>query len=115
MSEELKEIKNEECFCKNKYFRNFLTTTAGVFVGGFLALSLFGAINKPPMPAFPMHPPVFHHYTPQFPIMKHCDCPCHKKMKMFHEFKKGEFKKGEFKRPPFNPQKPDKKPEKNND
>lgn len=106
MSEELKEIKNEECFCKNKYFRNFLTTTAGVFVGGFLALSLFSAINKPPMPIFPMYPSHFYHTMPA-PIIKHHDCPCHNKIRHFHKFKKGEFNK-----PAFTLQKENKKLEK---
>lgn len=95
MSEEIKETKNE-CFCQNKDFRNFLATTAGVFVGGFLALSLHSAINKPPVPIFPAHPAPFYHTMPA-PIMKPFhDCPCHRKARFMHEFKKGEFKKPTF-------------------
>ena len=110
MSEENKETKNE-CFCQNKDFRNFLTTTAGVFIGGFLALSLHSAINKPPVPLFPAHPAPMYHYTPHMPIVKPFhDCPCHRKYRPMYEFKKGEFKK-----PVFKMQKKFEKTEKNND
>lgn len=55
------EIRTEEekqckCFCQSKGFRKFLVVAAGTFVGVYLALSLFTAIHKPPMPA-PMQPP----------------------------------------------------------
>ena len=86
MSEENKEIQKEECFCKNKYFRNFLTISLGTFVGGFCALNLFTALNKPPM--FPPAP-YFHkmHYSQLHHggFKKHdCDCKCHKKFMKKH-------------------------------
>ena len=64
MSEEktVEIVKEKECncFCKSEGFRNFLITALGTFVGVFLALSLFAALHKPPMPCpchrFP-HPP----------------------------------------------------------
>ena len=90
MTEEIKETEiKEECFCKSKSFRKFLIIAGGSFVGVFCALSLFAALNKPPLPSAPIgpitpmvgaygHPYAGHH-------MKHfkrhnCDCPCHKKM-----------------------------------
>ena len=90
MSDEIKEINQEKCFCKSVGFKKFLVVSLGTFVGGFCAISLFAALNKPPM--HPMHPMMYHgpkmghHY-----IMKHhrmkkhdCDCPCHKKMMKKH-------------------------------
>ena len=89
MTEEIKETEiKEECFCKSKGFRKFLIVAGGSFVGVFCAISLFAALNKPPMPPVPMGPmpPMAggygHHYMGH---MKHfkkhdCDCPCHKKM-----------------------------------
>lgn len=51
----LSEIKQEEkCFCKSEGVKNFAIVAAGSFVGVFLALSLFTALQRPPMP--PMHP-----------------------------------------------------------
>ena len=57
MTDENKEVnemenqrENRECFCQSKWFRKFLVTTAGTFVGVFCALSLFAALHKPPMP-----------------------------------------------------------------
>lgn len=85
MSEEQNKTKYEECFCKSKYFKNFLTTALGVFVGGFFALSLHSAINEPKMPLYPMPPmPIYH--TFDMPIIHH-DCPCHKIQKPIHAFK----------------------------
>ncbi len=91
MQEETKEMNNNECFCKSKGFRKFLIVTAGTFVGGFCAISLFAALHKPPM--MPPQPFMGHQpfmmqggfYGPQ-----HCNCPCHKKMmkKHFKEMKK---------------------------
>ena len=60
-------VKNE-CFCQSKWFRKFLTTALGTFVGVFCALSLFAAMHKPPMPpcAFGygkmMRPPMHCHH-----------------------------------------------------
>ena len=116
-TEEIKETR-PECFCQNKDFRNFLTTAAGVFVGGILALSLYGAINKPPVPIMPVHPAPFYHYTPHYTIAKPLhDCPCHRKMRTMYEFKIDEFKKDfskklELKKPQFEMQKKFEKPEK---
>ena len=49
-------IKETECrcFCKSEGFRNFLVTALGTFIGVYMALSLFTAIHKPPMPC-PCH------------------------------------------------------------
>ena len=75
MTDENKEVnemenqrENRECFCQSKWFRKFLVTTAGTFVGVFCALSLFTALHKPPMPpcAFGygkmMRPPMHCHH-----------------------------------------------------
>ena len=53
MTEENKIVEEEQCrcFCKSKGFRKFLVVATGTFVGVFLALSLFAALHKPPMPA----------------------------------------------------------------
>lgn len=52
MTEEIKiEEKQCNCICQSKGFRKFLVVAAGTFVGVYLALSLFAAIHKPPMPA----------------------------------------------------------------
>ena len=60
MSDENKIIEEKhECLCQNKYFKKFLIISVGTFVGAFLALSLFAALSKTPMPA-------------QMP----CPCPC---------------------------------------
>ena len=62
-------VEKRECFCQSKWFRKFLTTALGTFVGVFCALSLFAALHKPPMPPCPfgygkmMRPPMHcHHY-----------------------------------------------------
>ena len=60
----------EECFCKSKWFKKFITISLGTFVGVFCGLSLFAALHKPPMPPCPlgygkvMRPPMHcnHHY-----------------------------------------------------
>lgn len=85
MSDEIKEIKQEKCFCKSEGFRKFLVVSLGTFVGGFCAISLFAALNKPPM--YPMIPMMrganmgHHHMMHGHHIKKHdCNCPCHKKM-----------------------------------
>ena len=49
---EVTEVK-KECLCQSKWFRKFLTTALGTFVGVFCALSLFAALHKPPMPPCP--------------------------------------------------------------
>ncbi len=82
MTEEIKtvEVKNE-CFCQSKWFRKFLTTALGTFVGVFCALSLFAALHKPPMPPCP-----FGHGPMMRPAMH-----CH-----HHHFNKHRGLKGEF-------------------
>lgn len=52
MNTEIKEERKTECkcLCCSEGFRDFLKITAGSFVGVFLALSLFAALHKPPMP-----------------------------------------------------------------
>ena len=51
MTDENKIIEEKhECLCQKKWFRKFLVIASGTFVGVFLALSLFTALNKPPMP-----------------------------------------------------------------
>lgn len=93
MSEEIKTAQENKCFCQSPFFKKFSTIALGTFVGGFCAISLFAALNKPPMmPMAPMMMPKagFHH-------MMHnhhkCDCPCHKKMMKKHFEKKAEFYK----------------------
>ena len=57
MTEENKIEEEHKCFCRSKSFKKFLITTCGTFVGVFLALCLFAATHKPPMPApIPMAP-----------------------------------------------------------
>ena len=64
MTDEVKVVEEKhECLCQNKYFKKFIVVTSGTFVGAFLALSLFAALNKPPMPV-PMPMP----------------CPCQQQM-----------------------------------
>ncbi len=45
------EVTEHKCFCQSKWFKKLLMTTLGSFLGVFLALSLFAALHKPPMPA----------------------------------------------------------------
>lgn len=51
MSEEIRveEHHHHECMCQSKGFRKFLVVAGGTFVGAFLAMSLFAALNKPPI------------------------------------------------------------------
>lgn len=54
MSDENKIVEEKPtCICQNKEFRHFLTIAGGSFVGVFLALSLFAALHRPPMPPIP--------------------------------------------------------------
>ena len=56
------EKKECNCFCKSEGFRNFVVIALGTFAGVYMALSLFTAIHKPPMPCpckF-MHPMPMH-------------------------------------------------------
>ncbi len=50
MTEENKIAEEKTCFCQSKGFRKFLIIACGTFVGVYVALSLFAAIHKPPMP-----------------------------------------------------------------
>jgi len=97
MTDEIKEIKKEECFCKNKYFRNFLVVSLGTFVGGFCAISLFAALHKPPMPMMPMMygmKPPCHHMMRGHHMKKHgFEHSHHKKMMKKHFENKVEFQK----------------------
>ena len=72
MTEENKivETKEEKCLCQSKGFRKFLIVAGGSFVGVFLALSLFAALHKPPMP--PMNPYAFGGPGPQMVGPCHC-------------------------------------------
>lgn len=47
---EIKNEKHHECFCHSKWFKKFLLTTLGSFLGFYFALCLFTAMHKPPMP-----------------------------------------------------------------
>ena len=84
MTDENKIVEERhECLCQNKYFKKFVIVSAGTFVGAFLALSLFAALHKPPMPA-PMPMP----------------CPCQQQMmrsdfapRHFDRADRGEFHK----------------------
>ena len=59
MSEEkIVETKKCDCFCKSEGFRKFIITALGTFVGVYMALSLFSAIHKPPMPCHRFMPPM---------------------------------------------------------
>jgi len=85
-------IKETECkcFCKSEGFRNFLITALGTFAGVYMALSLFSAIHKPPMPC-PCHfmnPMV----QTQGHFRHHRDF--HKMDKKFHKDFKGEMNEG---------------------
>lgn len=68
MTDENKIIEEKhECLCQNKYFKKFVVITAGTFVGAFLAISLFAALNKPPMPVpMPMPCPCQQMVRPDF-------------------------------------------------
>lgn len=95
MSEENKIITEEKCFCKSKFFKQFMAVSLGTFVGGFCAISLFHALNKPPMiPMMPMmKAPIGHHMMSGGHFKKHkFDCPCHKKMMKKYLEDKKEFK-----------------------
>ena len=84
MSDEIKEteVKECNCFCHSKEFRKFLTIALGTFVGVFCALSLFAALQKPPM-VIPAHHPPF----------AAAPCPCHR----IGHFDKGDrFEKRDF-------------------
>ena len=78
-------VEKRECFCQSKWFRKFLTTALGTFVGVFCALSLFAALHKPPMPPCPfgygkmMRPPMHchHHFNHHKKFRGECH---HKKM-----------------------------------
>ena len=55
MTEENKIVEEKTCLCQSKGFKKFLIVAGGSFVGVFLALSLFAALHKPPMPPMPMN------------------------------------------------------------
>lgn len=68
------ETKEEKCLCQSKSFKKFLIVTGGTFVGVFLALSLFAALHKPPMPPMPMNPYAF---GPGPQMVRPCHCHHH--------------------------------------
>ena len=76
MTEENKitEEKQTTCLCQSKGFKKFLIVTGGTFVGVFLALSLFAALHKPPMPPMPMNPYAF---GPGPQMVRPCHCHHH--------------------------------------
>lgn len=83
------EKKECNCFCKSEGFRKFLVTALGTFVGVYMALALFSAIHKPPMPC----PCQFMHPAPMqtYGHFKHhgdFKKPDKKFHKEFKEFKK---------------------------
>ena len=78
-----------KCFCKSEGFRNFLITALGTFAGVYMALSLFTAIHKPPMPCRHFMPPMMH-MQGQFRPHKHFNGI---DKKFYKEFK-GEMKEG---------------------
>ena len=97
MSEEKKEVKECNCFCKSEGFRNFLITALGTFAGVYMALSLFTAIHKPPMPC------PCHFMRPAF---AHGQFKPHKDFKkfdrQFHIDFKGDIKEGKVNTPENN-------------
>ncbi len=87
MSEEKTTEKQEcKCFCKSEAFRKFVVITLGTFTGVYMALSLFTAIHKPPMPCS-------HHFMAP-PAYMYGQMGPHRDFKGFHKFQK-EFK-GDF-------------------
>ena len=101
MSEEIKTIEEKKCtcLCQSEYFKKFSCIALGTFVGGFCAISLFAALNKPPMmmpmPMGGMHKYHHHHQMmhKDFGHKHHKDCKCHKEMMKKHFEKKAEFAK----------------------
>ena len=65
INQEIKEERKCTCICCSEGFRDFLKIALGSFVGVFLALTLFAALHKPPMPpchgGFMMPPRGIHH------------------------------------------------------
>ncbi len=87
MTDENKTVEEKQttCFCQSKGFKKFLIITGGTFVGVFLALSLFAALHKPPMPPMPMNPYAF---GPGPQMVRPCNCHHH------HHFDRGH--RGDF-------------------
>ena len=76
MTEEIKVTEEKQtCLCQSKGFKKFLIVAGGSFVGVFLALSLFAALHKPPMPPMPMNPYAFGGPGPQ--MVRPCHCHHH--------------------------------------
>ena len=114
MTEENKIVEEQcHCFCKSKGFRKFLIVASGSFVGVFLALSLFSALNKPPMPAPIPCPYGYHHMAkPHHNGGHHFD-----RAGIGEQWKKGSFhRRGEHagadKKAPIPPQNPANRPDK---
>ena len=58
------EKKECNCICKSESFKKFIIVALGTFAGVYMALSLFTAIHRPPMPCpcHFMHKPPMHRY-----------------------------------------------------
>ena len=87
MSEEFKTEEKQECFCKSKGFRKFLTIALGTFVGVYAALCLFTALHRPPI-----IPPCRYGFYPPAPVA----APCHTKMYGHHFKRNSEAEHGDF-------------------
>lgn len=86
MTEEIKNEENHEnCICKSKCFREVIKIALGSFIGVYLALSLFTAIHKPPMPCHMMH----HHHH----MMMHNNIGHKGDFGKMHKFSPEQFKK----------------------
>lgn len=79
MTDEKKLEETKNCICTSKGFRKFLIVTFGSFFGVFFALSLYGALHKPPVPCPGMQPQPYHHECRCDRNRPHGDF--HKKMK----------------------------------
>lgn len=92
MSEEINQENN--CFCKSKGFRKFLTIALGTFVGVYGALCLFTALHRPPIA-----PPFAFGYGSNAPIA--APCPFKRNHHFYKEHRGGDFHKV-IKEQPFN-------------
>ena len=87
MTEEFTKEEKQECFCKSKGFRKFLTIALATFVGVYSALCLFFALHRPPM-----IPPCPYGYGAPAPVM----APCHFKKHRYHFDKEFRGDRGDF-------------------
>ena len=87
MSEDCKTEEKQECFCKSKGFRKFLTIALGTFVGVYAALCLFTAMHRPPV-----MPPCPYGFYPPASVA----APCPYQFKGHHFNKNFKMEKGNF-------------------